>query len=147
MNKDIQVVQRIVREQYNEEGEMIDVAESNISICTDQTDFALVYANIWNILEDHNLGKVDIVLLGYLIQHYADGRVFTINGGLKKELAERSKLSVTSFNNSTRKLLDRGLIYSIEGRSYKVNPRYAFKGSSKDRNKAIVTMSNYCKNC
>ena len=61
--------------------------------------------------------------------------------------AKKSKKSVTSYNNSTRNLLTNNLIYSVKGRVYKINPKYAFNGSSKNRHKAVIEMLSICKDC
>jgi hypothetical protein len=128
-------------------GEIVDVQESYNELYLDNEEFCLVYAGLWNVIDKHNLGKSDVSLLGYLINHYADGTIFCINKAVKESAAKLGGKHPTSYNNSTRRLLDKKLIFEVGGRAYKLNPKYAFKGSTKDRRKAIVEMHNYCPDC
>jgi hypothetical protein len=129
-------------------GELVDVSESFTELYTETNEeFCLVYASLWNVIDKHNLGKSDISLLGYLINHYADGTIFCINKAVKESAAKLGGKHYTSYNNSTRRLLDKKLIFEVSGRSYKLNPKYAFKGSTNERRKAIVEMHSYCPDC
>ena len=132
----------------NETGEILKVSESKIQIVTNSEKFSLIYASLWNVITESNLSKVDIDMLGYLINHYGSGTQFTINSGIKKDLAKQSGKSETSYNKCTKSLLDAGFIFIYSGtKIYKLNPKYAFTRSSNSRKKAVIEMQNYCKDC
>lgn len=131
-----------------ETGEEIAYNRNDIKIVTNSDDFALIYASFWNTLIENPLSKSDVELLGYLIENYAEGTVFTINKGIKEELAKRTGKSPTSYVNSTQHLLAYKFMFKVgDSKSYKLNPRYAFKGSTHNRNKAVIEMTNFCKDC
>lgn len=130
-----------------ETGEIVDVAIKNIKIIIDPDDFCLVYSGFWNVLLEYTLSKADVEMLAYLISNYSDGTPFTITSFTKEEIAKKSNKSVSSYNNSTRVLINNELIYSVKGRNYKLNPKYAFAGSSKNRHKAVIEMMELCKTC
>lgn len=128
-------------------GELIEESHKKVDILVDPDDFCLIYSGLWNVLLDNPLSKADIDLLAYLIKHYSDNTPFTINGFMKKEISLKTGKSETSYNNSTRSLIKHGLIYEVGVKTYKLNPRYAFKGSSKNRHKAVINMRTICRNC
>lgn len=131
-----------------ETGEIIDISTNKIDIVVSPQDFCLVYADFWNILLGSPLSKSDVELFAYLVSNYSDGTPFTINSYTKKQVSESTNKSITSYNNSTRQLLEHKLIFSMNNtKVYKINPRYAFKGSSKNRHKSVIEMRSYCKDC
>ena len=130
-----------------ETGEIMNISKKDIKVLTNPDEFCLVYAGLWNVLLDNPLSKSDIELFSYLVQNYSDGTPFTITSYIKKIVGTRSKKEETSYNNSPRSLLKNNLIYSVDKKTYKVNPRYAFQGSSKDRHQAVIDMVSECKNC
>lgn len=91
----------------------------------------------------NKLIAADIELLAYLLKNYSDGRVFSITKSMKEELCKVTGKSVTTYNNCTKVLVDNGFILKQGTRAYIINPAYAFKGSSKNRNKAIIELSNF----
>lgn len=130
-----------------ETGEIEKVFENKVQIVTNSDKFALIYASLWNVITESNLSKADIDILGYLINTYGSGAAFQITAGIKEDVAKKSGKSPTTYNKSTKALLETGFIYKIGGRSYKLNPKYAFEGSSNNRKQALIEMKNYCKTC
>lgn len=132
----------------SETGEEISYERKDIKIVVNPDDFALVFASFWNSIIEKPLSKSDVELLGYLIQNYAEGTVFTINKAIKEILSKRSGKSASSYNNSTKHLLEYDFIFQVgDSKSYKLNPRYAFKGSTNDRKQALISMTEHCKTC
>lgn len=109
-------------------------------------EFFLVFQELMNVWERWNLSTSDLNLFGYLCNRYSNGSEFTITANIRNEIAELTDRKPTTFNNSTRALLDKKLIIKISPRSYKLNPRYIFKGSSKKRNKALIEILSIDKN-
>jgi len=130
-----------------ETGEIIDTSVKTIKVLVDPEDFCLVYAGFWNVLLQSPLSKSDIEMFGYLIANYSDGTPFTITSFIKQQLAAKSNKAVSSYDKSTSALLKNNLIYSVQAKVYKINPRYAFQGSSKNRHKAVIEMLSVCKDC
>jgi len=150
MKDKIKTIQTTIEQTVDQRsGELIDIRAKYIKIVTNPDEFALVYAGLWNVILDNKMSTSDMELLAFLIKNYSDGNPFTINSYVKKQVCTQTDKHYTSYNNSTRKLLDLHLIFAVEenSRIYLLNPRYAFKGSSKNRNKAIIEMVDYCVNC
>jgi hypothetical protein len=130
-----------------ETGEVIDTSIKEVKVLINTDDFALVYAGLWNVILQNPLSKSDIELFSYLINNYSDGTPFTINSYTKEEISKKSGKATTSYNKSTAALLKHQLIYSVQSRVYKINPKFAFAGSSKNRHKAVIEMTEICKTC
>lgn len=128
-------------------GELIDVSVKTISILTNPAEFSLIYSGFWNILIGSNLSKSDIELAAYLIHNYADNTPFCINAYIKEEVSKNTGKAITTYDRSVAELLKCGLIYKVAHKMYKVNPRYAFKGSSKARHKLVIEMVTTCPTC
>ena len=137
----------IITEVDSETGELLDVSINEHKIVMGQDKFTLVYANFWNNIMESNLSASDIELLAYLISNYSDGTPFSISLPIKTDISKSTGKSPSSYDRTTKKLLDAKFIYSVGGRTYKLNPRYAFQGSSKNRKKAIIEMIGDCSNC
>lgn len=137
-----------------ETGEVVESSFKSINIVVNPDEFALVYAGFWNVILENPLSKSDVELLGYLIQSYADGTSFTITQHIKDVVSKRSPSnkkgefkSPTSYNKSTANLIKHKLIVAVGKRTYVINPRYAFKGSSNDRKDAMIKLKQSCPTC
>lgn len=130
-------------------GEQLDQRTKSVKMLFNSDDFCLVYAGFWNVILNSPLSKSDIELFAYLINNYASGVPFSVTDYIKETVAKATGKNKTSYNNSVRALLEHKMIFTTaEGsRSYKINPRYAFEGSSKLRNKAVIEMVSHCKDC
>lgn len=129
-----------------ETGEVIDLAVHKHNYLAGEEEFFLVYTSLMNVWERWDLSTSDLNLFSYLCNRYSNGAEFTITSNMKAEIANISGRKPTTFNNSTRALIDKRLIIKISPRSYKLNPRYIFKGSSKNRNKALIEILSIDKN-
>jgi len=96
-----------------------------------------------------DISKSDLELFFYLVKCYSKNKIFTVTDYIKEIISKSTGKNKTSYNNSVRALLKHKMIFAVsEGsRSYKINPRYAFEGSSKLRNKAVIEMVSQCKDC
>lgn len=144
MNRDIsKTVFSEVIQTKDEQGELVDVNQKSIKILVESENFCLVYTSFWNIIMETGLNKADTELAAYLIQNYGDGTPFTITAYIKEELAKKSGKAVSTYNNCTRVLIEKSLIYKVGTQTYKLNPKFVFKGSSSNRNKLVIEMMNY----
>jgi len=128
-------------------GEIVDVSSKDIKIVVNSEDFCLVYAGLWNVILDNPMSKSDIELLSYIIKNYSDGTPFCITQYVKERVAQKTGKSKTTYDRSTAALKKYKLIIPVSGRTYILNPRYAFKGSSTNRKKALVELVEVCKDC
>lgn len=109
-------------------------------VVTKGEEFCLLYTSCINILEKWNLSISDLQTFAYLCNHYANGQIFTMNQNIKIELGKMNKKSPTSYNNSTRNLLEKDLIVEAGHRAYRLNPKYIWKGDSNSRKLAILSI-------
>jgi predicted transcriptional regulator len=123
-------------------GEILDVDVKHTKLFFDNETFSLIYASFWDIITESNLSKADIELLGYLISHYGKGTPFNITSYIKESIAKKSNKNPTSYNKSTKALVNAGFIIEKKSKTYILNPHYAFQGSSADRRKAIIELHN-----
>lgn len=132
-----------------ETGEVIDfVVDNRQYLAGDDGTFYLVWTECLNILENWELSISDLQMYTYLIRCNADGREFSITKSMKDELAKANKKSATTYNNCTRALVAKKLIVPITARSYKLNPRYVWKGSTTSRKQALFSiLRNECPEC
>lgn len=130
-----QVIEQIVNP---ETGEVEDIQVTNHQYLAGNPDeFYLAYTALLNVWAKWDLSVSDLNLYAYLCKNYANGTPFNISEYVKKEVANITGRSATSFNNSPRALVSKGLIIRVSNKTYKINPRYIFKGSSSNRNKAL----------
>ena len=67
---------------------------------------------------------------------------------LKVQIGKETDLSVGTIDNALCGLVKNKLIYTTERSTYKLNARFAFKGSTIERNKVLKAMLELeCPNC
>jgi len=123
-----------------ESGELLDVSIKKTQIVLDKEKFSLVYASFWDAVTESDLSKSDIELFGYLLSNYGEGTIFSITNTIKQIIAKKSGKNISSYNKSTRALIDAGFILEISKKNYVINPIYAYEGSSMNRKKAILEL-------
>lgn len=139
MNQHLRTHKQVVEQIVNSEtGELEDIQVTNHQyLAGNPEEFYLAYTSLLNVWAKWDLSVSDLNLYSYLCAHYANGTAFNISEYVKKDVANISGRSPSSFNNSPRALLAKGLIVKVANKTYKINPRYIFKGSSANRNKAL----------
>ncbi len=110
-------------------------------------EFYLVFTSLMNIWEQWNLSVSDLNMFAYLCSKYANGAEFSITQNIKDQVAIKTGKSITTFNNTTRNLIKQGLLVKVGHKSYKLNPRHIYQGSSKNRKRALFEILNICPNC
>lgn len=129
-------------------GEVLGTDVKNIKVFLDKQKFCLVYASFWDLIFETQLSRSDLELLSYLTRYYANNTIFSISKVLRMEVAKKFKRSPESYKNSVRQLLEAGFIFKYgSARTYKLNPKLAFEGNSKNRRKAVIEMLNCCPEC
>lgn len=128
-------------------GEIVENRMEFKYLAGDPGDFVLVYTELLNVIQRWKLSYAAIVMLTYLLENYADSTIFSITKAVRKDVSERSGMSETTFYNVTRELLSHKLIVEVSHRSYRLNARYAFKGSSASQKKAMFELLQIDKSC
>ena len=114
-------------------------------IANSKEDFLLLYSSILGIFQ--RMEQSEIRVFSYLLQ-YANGTKFSVNKPIRLEISKQTDLNERTVYNTIKKLEDKNLIFKYDTGAYQVNPRYAFKGSSLERNnqlKLIIELG--CKDC
>ena len=96
-----------------------------------------------------NMTIAEIKTYAYLLMHYADGAKFDLSKKIRLDIAENSGLNERSIYNIIPNLEEKNLIVKMQTTGlYQINPRYAYKGSSIDRNKQLkMILELHCKDC
>lgn len=126
-----------------------EILETNVKkhtyIANSKEEFLLLYSSVLGIF--NKMEQSEIRVFSYLLQ-YADGTKFSIDKPMRLEIASTTELNERTVYNTVKKLTEKNLIFKYETGAYQINPRYAYKGSSINRNnalKAIIELG--CKEC
>lgn len=123
----------------------------NKFIANSKEEFFLCYVKLLSVIKD--ISGPAIKIYAYLLNNHKPGNLIGINGAMKQEIKEfiGSKGKTMSIvDNSLSELTKVNLLFrkpDVKG-GYYINPRYAFKGSTHDRNnslKAIIELG--CEDC
>ena len=108
-------------------------------------EFMLIYSSILGIF--NRMEQSEIRVFSFLLQ-YADGTKFGVSKSIRIEIAEATDLNERTVYNTIKVLESKKLIFKLPSGAYQFNPRYAFNGSTSDRNKTLETVLKvYCPNC
>jgi hypothetical protein len=93
-------------------------------------EYYMIYAKVLSIHYKAELNSSDLILLAHLLR-YEMSKEFTITYALKQLLSTGRKINPEAFNNSTRKLINSGIIEKMNFRKYKfsekLDPEITFK--------------------
>jgi hypothetical protein len=127
-----------------------EVLSTNIKIhkyiASSKDEFMLLYVNVLPIFI--GLSNPAKTVYAYLLSNYNSNVTFEIASGTRSLISNTYGMSLSAVANALTELKEHSLIYSHTKGMYQINPRYAFKGSSNDRNsalKAIIELG--CKDC
>lgn len=94
------------------------------------------------------LSGPEIKVYAYLLAHYNFDSTIAIVKGIKEEMVKKIGGSTRTIDNALVTLVAKKLLYTTGRAIYKLNPRYAFKGSTGDRNKLLkVILELECPDC
>jgi hypothetical protein len=132
-----------------------EVVDSDLNVkkfkyVTGKDQFFLVYAELLSVMIKQ-MSLPEVKILAWLLKNYNSGTPIGITRRLREIIAEETGLSHGTVANVLSSLCRKGdpvVLYRDSRGLYYINPRYAFKGSSSERNKAIVTIFELgCKDC
>lgn len=94
------------------------------------------------------LSGPEIKVYAYLLAHYNFDSTIAIVKGIKEEMVKKIGGSTRTIDNALVTLTAKKLLYTTTRAIYKLNPRYAFKGSTGERNKLLkVILEMECPTC
>jgi len=127
-----------------------EIVETNVKrhtyIADSKEQFLILYVNALPVFRDVSNPAKSVY--AYLLEYYTAHSLFEIGGGLRSLMAKKLGFGTSTIANALTELTSVGLLYSPSKALYQINPRYAFKGSTSERNsalKAIIELG--CKNC
>lgn len=114
-------------------------------LANSKEEFLLLYTSLLGVFE--KMEQSEIRVFAYLLR-YADGTLFQVGKPIRMEMAKHIELTERTIYNTIKILEQKSLLFRHESGVYQINPRYAFRGSSSDRNdqlKAIIELG--CNDC
>ena len=130
-----------------------EVGEANVKqheYMAGKESFYLTYTFLINALQK-DMTIAEIKVFAYLLEHYGAGVSISINKTIKEEMCEKTGLSsINTISNvlSTLQTKEIPMLFKKGRGTFILNPRYAFKGSSKTRDKELMAIIKLgCKNC
>lgn len=129
------------------DGEILDQnIKKHSYIANSKEEFMILYVNVLPIFI--NLSHPAKSTYAYLLSNYDSETIFEIGGGLRSLVAKKIGMSTSAVANSLTELKGANLIATHGKGMYQINPRYAFKGSTSHRNKALKAIIELgCKDC
>jgi hypothetical protein len=125
----------------SETGELLDSTVETTKVkylANSKEDFYLMYSSLLHALQRSKDLKIRVY--AYLLENYNSTSVFQIGKPIKEVMAKRYNVKVASISNILTTLKDEGFLFSPSRGLYQLNPRYSFKGSSKERDKHLKAL-------
>lgn len=119
-------------DKYRIKGEWFEYSQE-IKDFFDIDEFMMIYPDLLPIIM--KMEQSEIRVYGYLLR-YANGVSFSISKSLREQMGKEIDLNERTIYNTLIVLRDKKLLFFKDG-LYQLNPRYAFRGSSADRNNAL----------
>lgn len=121
-----------------ENGEVISTNTKQHSyLANSKEEFFLCYSSMLGVFM--HMEQSEIRVFGYLLR-YADGTKFDITKRIRIEIAKCTNLNERTIYNILPNLIDKKLIFKHDDGLYQINPRYAYRGSTSNRDKTLVAV-------
>ena len=116
-------------------------------VIDDKEEFVLMYAGVDQLLPE--LDKVSITLIiECCMRCELNSNLIALTKYIIQEIGRKSKLSSGTIRNSITRLVKARALIRVGSATYRVNPRYFWKGSSGDRIKTMqYIIENECSTC
>lgn len=109
-------------------------------------EFFIIYSSLIGVFK--KLTAPEIKVYCYFLEKYPIGTDIVMVNKLRIKMGKDLGISPGTVANALTKLSEKKLIYSTERGFYKLNPRYAFQGSTTDRDKLLrVILEVECPEC
>lgn len=128
-------------------GEILEQDVKKIKyLANSKEQFFIFYASLIGILQQ--MSGPEVKVYAYIIEHYLSDSQIALPKGMKQLIADKLGMKLGTVNNAISSLTEKRLIYSTQRAIYKINPRYAFKGTTKHRDHLLkVVLELECPDC
>lgn len=132
----------------DEQGTVID--ETTIKhkyLAATKEQFFIGYVSLLSVMAKELTGP-EIKVYAWMLNKYSSGTTIGMVKGIKEEMATDIGIKLGTIDNALSGLVSKFMIYSTGKAMYKMNPRYAYKGPTADRNKALkYVLEMECPHC
>ena len=117
-------------------------------LTNNKDSFMLIYSKLLSILTDYDGTLADIKVYSHLLSNSNTTKPFSVNKTIKEIICESTGLSLISVDKALSSLTQNRngyspLLLKVGRGTYQINPMYAFKGSSTDRNATLkIVLTN-----
>lgn len=135
-----------------ETGELtsVPIAQTISFVAGTKDEFYLVYSKLISLIIEGQLSGPEIKVYSYLLKTYGVGVPITLGKGIKQIMADLMGIKTGTIDNAISALSSRPvpLLFRKEKSVYYLNPRFALKGSSSERDSQMrILFELGCKNC
>jgi hypothetical protein len=118
-----------------ETGEVIDTEiKEHQYLASTKEDFFMCYSALIGVFMGMN--QAEIRIFGYCLR-FVKGLKFDISKKLRISMADEIGINERTILNTIPVLLEKNVLFKHSDGLYQVNPRYAYQGSTSERNKAL----------
>lgn len=90
----------------------------------------------------------EIKVYAWLLEKYSSEASIGIVKGVKDVMGQDIGIKLGTIDNALSGLTKKAMIYTVSKATYKLNPRYAFQGPTKTRNKVLkAVLEMECPHC
>ncbi len=115
-------------------------------LAKNKEEFFIIYSSLIGIFK--KLTAPEIKVYCHFLEKYPIGTDIVMINKSRVKVGKELGISPGTVANALTKLTEKKLIYSTDRGFYKLNPRYAFQGSTADRDKLLrVVLEVECPEC
>lgn len=131
-----------------ETGEVVHEEIQNIKyLANTQEEFFLIYSSLIGIIEE-GMSQAESSLYAHLLKNHNVGADIGISKQIRLSIGKKLGLNERTVLNTLGMLVEKNLIYTTAKGVYKINPRYAYRGSTAARNRDLKIMLEVeCPHC
>lgn len=132
----------------SEHGELLEQEIQNIKyLANTKEEFFIIYSSLIGIVEN-GMSQAETSLYAHLLQNHNIGAEIGISKQIRLGMGKKLELNERTVLNTLGMLVEKKLIYTIAKGVYKINPRYAYKGSTHNRNRDLkIVLEVECPHC
>lgn len=129
-----------------ETGEIVDVqVQEHKYLANNKEEFFMGYSALIGVFMQMN--QAEIRIFGYCLR-FAKGVKFDISKKMRLSMSAEIDINERTIHNTLPTLLEKKLLFVHEDGLYQINPRYAYQGSTSERNHALkAVLELHCREC
>ena len=129
-----------------ETGEIIEInVKKHTYIADNKEIFFIGYSALIGAFME--MSQAEIRIFGYCLR-FAKGVHFDISKKIRLDISSFTGLNERTVLNTIPLMLEKGLLYKHATGLYQLNPRYAFEGSTSERNNQLkILIELGCRDC